>query len=50
MQDIEFTIQNGNLFMLQTRSGKRVGPAAIKIANDIVDEGIIIRRRITIVK
>lgn len=40
MQDIEFTIQNGHLFMLQTRSGKRVGPAAIKIANDIVDEGL----------
>jgi pyruvate,orthophosphate dikinase len=40
MQDIEFTIQEGRLFMLQTRSGKRVGPAAVKIAVDMVDEGL----------
>ncbi len=40
MQDIEFTIQEGKLFMLQTRSGKRVGPAAVKIAVDMVDEGL----------
>eukprot|EP01038_Epipyxis_sp_PR26KG_P006074 gene6074-8363_t len=40
MQDIEFTIQEGKLFMLQTRTGKRVGPAAVKIAVDMVDEGL----------
>lgn len=40
MQDIEFTIQEGKLFMLQCRSGKRVGPAAVKIAVDMVDEGL----------
>jgi len=40
MQDIEFTIQEGKLFMLQTRSGKRVGPAAVKIATSMVDEGL----------
>ena len=40
MQDIEFTIQEGKLFMLQTRSGKRVGPAAVKIAVDMVKEGL----------
>jgi pyruvate,orthophosphate dikinase len=40
MQDIEFTIQEGRLFMLQTRSGKRVGPAAVKIAVNMVDEGL----------
>lgn len=40
MQDIEFTIQEGKLYMLQTRSGKRVGPAAVKIAVDMVDEGL----------
>jgi len=41
MQDIEFTIQKGKLYILQTRNGKRTGPAAIKIANDMVDEGLI---------
>ena len=41
MQDIEFTIQEGKLFMLQTRSGKRVGGAAVKIAVDLVQEGRI---------
>lgn len=41
MQDIEFTIQEGKLFMLQTRNGKRGGEAAIKIAVDLVNEGLI---------
>jgi len=43
MQDIEFTIQNGKLFLLQTRTGKRTGAAAIKIAVDMVREGLIDR-------
>ena len=41
MQDIEFTIQEGKLWMLQTRSGKRTGKAALKIAVDMADEGVI---------
>ena len=41
MQDMEFTIENGKLFMLQTRNGKRTGAAAIKIAVDLVNEGLI---------
>lgn len=41
MQDVEFTIQEGKLFMLQTRSGKRTGLAAIKIAVDMVKEKLI---------
>jgi pyruvate,orthophosphate dikinase len=41
MQDIEFTIQQGRLWMLQTRTGKRNGPAAIAIAVDMVREGLI---------
>ncbi len=41
MQDIEFTIQEGKLYMLQTRSGKRTGFAAIRIAVDMVEEGLI---------
>ncbi len=41
MQDIEFTIESGKLFMLQTRTGKRTAPAAIKIAVDMVREGLI---------
>ncbi|MHB0969157.1 MAG: pyruvate, phosphate dikinase, partial [Thermoanaerobaculia bacterium] len=41
MQDIEFTIENGTLYMLQTRTGKRTGFAAVKIAADMVDEGLI---------
>ena len=41
MQDIEFTIQEGRLWMLQTRSGKRTTPAAMKIAVDLCDEGVI---------
>ncbi|KAA3652736.1 MAG: pyruvate, phosphate dikinase [Calditrichaeota bacterium] len=41
MQDYEFTIQNGHLWMLQTRAGKRTGFAAVKIAVDMVEEGLI---------
>ncbi|MPZ99294.1 MAG: pyruvate, phosphate dikinase [Dehalococcoidia bacterium] len=41
MQDIEFTIQQGKLWILQTRSGKRSGRAMVKIAVDMVDEGLI---------
>ncbi|HOO38560.1 MAG TPA: pyruvate, phosphate dikinase [Deltaproteobacteria bacterium] len=41
MQDIEFTIQEGNLWMLQTRTGKRTAAAAVKTAVDMVDEGLI---------
>lgn len=41
MQDMEFTIENGKLYMLQTRNGKRTAAAAIKIAVDLVDEGMI---------
>lgn len=41
MQDMEFTIENGKLFMLQTRNGKRTAQAAIKIAVDLVNEGKI---------
>lgn len=40
MQDIEFTIQEGKLFMLQTRGGKRAGAAAVKIAVDLVNSGL----------
>ncbi|MBM7623192.1 pyruvate, phosphate dikinase [Sporohalobacter salinus] len=41
MQDIEFTIENGQLYLLQTRTGKRTAKAAIKIAADMADEGLI---------
>jgi len=41
MQDVEFTIEHGTLYMLQTRSGKRTGPAAIKVAVDMVESGMI---------
>ena len=41
MQDMEFTIEEGKLFMLQTRNGKRTAAAAIKIACDLIDEGMI---------
>ncbi len=41
MQDIEFTVQKGKLWMLQTRGGKRTAAAAVKIAVDMVDEGLI---------
>lgn len=43
MQDIEFTIENGKLWLLQTRSGKRSGAAAVRIAVEMVDEGLIDR-------
>ena len=43
MQDLEFTIERGKLWMLQTRSGKRTGKAALKIAADMADEGLITR-------
>ena len=41
MQDFEFTIQDGKLYMLQTRNGKRTGPAAVRMAVDMVEEGLI---------
>jgi len=41
MQDLEFTIQNGVLYLLQTRTGKRTGQAAVRIAVEMVDEGLI---------
>jgi pyruvate,orthophosphate dikinase len=41
MQDLEFTIEKGRLFMLQTRNGKRTGLAAVVIATDMVEEGLI---------
>ncbi|MEQ8764910.1 MAG: pyruvate, phosphate dikinase, partial [Planctomycetota bacterium] len=41
VQDIEFTIQDGKLYLLQTRSGKRTSAAAVKIASDMVQEGMI---------
>ncbi|MGE5455663.1 MAG: pyruvate, phosphate dikinase [Ignavibacteriales bacterium] len=41
MQDMEFTIESGKLFMLQTRNGKRTAPAALKIAVDLVSEGML---------
>ncbi len=41
MQDMEFTIENGHLFMLQTRNGKRTAAAAIKVAVDMVNEGLL---------
>jgi pyruvate,orthophosphate dikinase len=40
MQDMEFTVENGKLYMLQTRSGKRTAQAALQIACDLVDEGL----------
>ena len=40
MQDMEFTIENGKLYMLQTRNGKRTAQAALKVAVDLVDEGV----------
>ena len=41
MQDMEFTIEDGHLYMLQTRNGKRTATAALKVACDLVDEGMI---------
>ncbi len=45
MQDMEFTIQDGKLWMLQTRNGKRTGTAALKIAVDMVHEGLITKEQ-----
>ena len=44
VQDFEFTIEDGKLFMLQTRNGKRTGPAAVRIAVDMVEEGLISKK------
>ena len=44
MQDFEFTIEDGGLFMLQTRNGKRTGPAAVRAAVDMVEEGLISKK------
>ncbi len=41
MQDLEFTIEEGKLYLLQTRNGKRTGFAAVRVATDMVDEGLI---------
>ena len=41
MQDMEYTIEEGKLYMLQTRNGKRTAAAALKIAVDLVDEGVL---------
>ena len=43
MQDLEFTVERGALYMLQTRTGKRTSAAAVRIARDMVDEGLITR-------
>jgi pyruvate,orthophosphate dikinase len=45
MQDVEFTIEQGKLWMLQTRNGKRTAAAAIKIATDMVEEGLITKEQ-----
>jgi pyruvate, orthophosphate dikinase len=45
MQDFEFTIQEGTLYMLQTRNGKRTGPAAVRIAVEMVEEKLIDKRQ-----
>ena len=45
MQDMEFTIEDGKLYMLQTRNGKRTAKAALKIACDLVDEGMIDKKQ-----
>ena len=45
MQDMEFTIEDGHLYMLQTRNGKRTAAAAFKIACDLVDEGMIDKKQ-----
>src|SRR6202043_3240083 len=45
MQDFEFTIQEGKLYMLQTRNGKRTGPAAVRIAVDMVSEPGMITKK-----
>ena len=46
MQDIEFTVENNKLWMLQTRSGKRTAKAAIKIAVDMVKEKLISKKKL----
>jgi pyruvate,orthophosphate dikinase len=43
MQDIEFTVERGHLYLLQTRTGKRTASAAVRIANDMIEEGLIDR-------
>ena len=45
MQDMEFTIEEGKLYFLQTRNGKRTAHAAFKIAVDLVDEGMITKKK-----
>ncbi len=45
MQDMEFTIENGKLYMLQTRNGKRTAAAALRVACDLVDEGMITKEQ-----
>lgn len=45
MQDVEFTVQEGTLYILQTRNGKRTGAAAIKIAVDLVRDGVVTKQR-----
>ena len=45
MQDMEFTVENGKLYMLQTRNGKRTAKAALKIACDLLDEGMIYEKK-----
>ena len=45
MQDMEFTIEKGKLYMLQTRNGKRTAAAALKVACDLVDEGMITKQQ-----
>ncbi len=45
MQDIEFTVEEGQLYLLQTRNGKRTAPAAFKVARDLVEEGTISREQ-----
>ena len=45
MQDIEFTVEEGTLYLLQTRNGKRTAPAAFKVARDLVEEGTITREQ-----
>jgi pyruvate,orthophosphate dikinase len=44
VQDFEFTIEDGKLYMLQTRNGKRTGPAAVRVAVDMVEEGLITKK------
>ena len=48
MQDIEFTIQQGKLYMLQTRTGKRTAHAAVQIAVDLAQEGFSLRMGLVI--